>query len=79
MGRNWIAFFRRYWTTSPIAACYKTTLTRQPLRDMRPAWSPDGKRIAFTSARDGNLEIGSLGAVLFFSCYIYFLRWLDGR
>jgi TolB protein len=29
---------------------------------MRPAWSPDGRRIAFASARDGNSEIYVMNA-----------------
>jgi TolB protein len=35
-------------------------LTRHPSEDRRPAWSPDGARIAFQSHRDGNWEIYTL-------------------
>ena len=37
-------------------------LTHSPVRDMRPSWSPDGRRLAFTSARDGNHEIYVINA-----------------
>jgi Tol biopolymer transport system component len=32
-------------------------LTDSPYQDLRPRFSPDGLRIAFTSHRDGNAEI----------------------
>ena len=37
-------------------------LTRSVGLDTRPAWSPDGKRIAFTTNRDGNYEIYGMNA-----------------
>ena len=40
----------------------RTQLTTDPKEDSFPTWSPDGKRIAFQSARDGNEEIYVMNA-----------------
>ena len=37
-------------------------LTQNPAKDVRPAWSPDGRRIAFVSRRDGNSEVYVMNA-----------------
>ena len=37
-------------------------LTASPGFDENPSWSPDGRRIAFDSMRDGNLEIYVMNA-----------------
>jgi len=39
------------------AACDLRQLTDDPADDLLPAWSPDGRAIAFVSLRDGNPEI----------------------
>ncbi len=39
------------------AGCDLRQLTTDPADDVLPAWSPDGRRIAFVSTRDGNPEI----------------------
>jgi Tol biopolymer transport system component len=35
----------------------RVQLTNDPARDLQPAFSPDGSKIAFTTNRDGNFEI----------------------
>ena len=39
-----------------------TRLTYNDVNDLSPAWSPDGRRIAFSSDRDGNFEIYVMNA-----------------
>ena len=41
---------------------HQTRLTTNRADDNRPAWSPDGRQIAFGSLRDGNEEIYVMNA-----------------
>jgi Tol biopolymer transport system component len=50
-----------YADGSPIAGA-PVRLTDNPGRDVGPNWSPDGKRLAFESERDGEVDVWSMAA-----------------
>lgn len=47
--------------TGPAAGGRAVRLTAHPSSDLRSAWSPDGKTIAFNSRRDGALNVWLIG------------------
>ncbi len=66
-----IAFAAKGWTVPKsgeeifvmnIDGSGVTALSNSPGDDRDPAWSPDGKRLAFTSDRDGNTEVYIMNA-----------------
>lgn len=60
---NWDIFSMRVDCTLPQEPgeigpeCDLRQLTSDPADDLLPAWSPDGRSIAFVSTRNGNPEI----------------------
>jgi len=47
--------------TGPLGGGRAVRLTAHPSSDLRSAWSPDGKTIAFNSRRDGALNVWLIG------------------
>ncbi len=43
--------------TVPVSGGHARQLTTNAAYDSQPVWSPDGQQIAFTSAREGSLDV----------------------
>lgn len=56
---NGAIFFSLLWLGIGLTACIQPEIPdhTSPSRNERPAWTPDGKRIAFSSNRNGNYEL----------------------
>ena len=50
------------FTKPPCRTCTPRALTNNPTNDFAPAWSPNGRRIAFTSRRSGNYDLYVINA-----------------
>lgn len=50
------------WVVSATGEGAPRRLTEHPRSDSRPRWSPDGKRLAFVSAREGGSQVWVLDA-----------------
>ena len=48
----------------PVAGGAPRRITDDPRSDSRPRWSPDGRRLAFISNREGNVRAGSSGQLI---------------
>ena len=47
---------RRFWLVNEDGTGLRN-LTNHPAQDTSPAWSPDGKKLAFVSTRDGGSDV----------------------